>query len=279
MAYSAEISRANPTCFVLLVDQSGSMADPFGGESGRRKAEGVADATNKLLQNLVLKCAKEEGIRDYFQVGLVGYGGATAGSAFAGSLGGRELVPISEIGGSPARIEERSREREDGAGGLVRENIKFPVWVDPVAQGGTPMCGALSLAKNMLSSWVSQHRASFPPVVINITDGEATDGDPTGPADALRSVATDDGSVLLLNIHVSSNPAPPVSFPESEALLPDKFARLLFQMSSLLTPTMRLAANKEGIATTDGTRGFVFNAGMPQVIKFLDIGTRPSNLR
>jgi len=228
MTYSAEISRANPTCFVFLVDQSGSMSDPFGVDPARRKAEGVADATNKLLQNLVLKCAKEEGIRDYFNVGLIGYGGAAAASGFAGALAGRELVPISEIGGLPARIEERSREREDGAGGLVRENIKFPVWVDTMAQGGTPMCGALSLAKSMLTSWVAQHRASFPPVVINITDGESTDGDPSGPADALRSVGTDDGNALLLNIHVSSNPAPAILFPESDALLPDKFAKLLF---------------------------------------------------
>ena len=44
------------------------MDDPFGaGESKRKKADGVADAINRLLQNLVIKCAKEEGVRDYFQ--------------------------------------------------------------------------------------------------------------------------------------------------------------------------------------------------------------------
>jgi hypothetical protein len=30
---------------------------------------------------------------------------------------------------------------------------------------------------------------------------------------------------------------------------------------------------------TDGARGFVFNADIVAVIRFLDIGTRPSNLR
>ena len=30
MPYSAEISRSNPTCFVFVLDQSGSMADSFG---------------------------------------------------------------------------------------------------------------------------------------------------------------------------------------------------------------------------------------------------------
>lgn len=32
MPYSAEISRADPAYFIILLDQSGSMNDPFGGE-------------------------------------------------------------------------------------------------------------------------------------------------------------------------------------------------------------------------------------------------------
>jgi hypothetical protein len=116
MPYVAEISRANPSCFLFLIDQSGSMADLSPGES-KRKADGVADAINRLLQNLVIRCAKEEGIRDYFSIGVIGYG-AHAGPAFSGSLAGRELVPISEIGNMPARVEERTKKVDDGAGGL-----------------------------------------------------------------------------------------------------------------------------------------------------------------
>ena len=42
------------------------MADTFTGEAGKKKADGVADAINKLLQNLVIRCAKEEGVRRLF---------------------------------------------------------------------------------------------------------------------------------------------------------------------------------------------------------------------
>src|ERR1017187_3250147 len=97
MAYSAEISRTNPTLFVFLIDQSGSMADGVPDQPNRRKAEALADAINRLLQNLVIRCAKEEGVRDYFNVSVVGYG-AQVGPAFSGALAGRQLVPISEIG-------------------------------------------------------------------------------------------------------------------------------------------------------------------------------------
>ncbi|HKX29941.1 MAG TPA: VWA domain-containing protein, partial [Blastocatellia bacterium] len=96
MPYTSGISRTNPSCLLFLIDQSDSMQDPFGsGESTEKKADEVADAINHFLQNLVIKCAKSEGIRDYYHVGVIGYG-ATVGSAFIGALTGKELVPISD---------------------------------------------------------------------------------------------------------------------------------------------------------------------------------------
>ena len=279
MPYTAEISRSNPSCFLFLIDQSGSMGDLFAsGESRRKKSEGVADAINKLLQNLVIKCAKEEGVRDYFNVAVIGYG-ATVGSAYGGQLAGRDLVPVSEIANLPARIEERKRQVEDGAGALVAQSVRFPVWFDPIANGGTPMCQAFGRAISLLESWALQHPNSFPPVVINITDGEATDGDPSAPAEAIKKIHTTDGEPLLFNLHLSSVASTPIEFPDSEIGLPDQFAQMLFRMSNVLPAHIRDQARNEGYRVTDGSRGFVFNADLVSVIKFLDIGTRPSNLR
>lgn len=279
MAYSAEISRTEPACILLLIDQSGSMDDPFGGPGGsRKKAEGVADVTNRLLQNLVVRCAREEGIRDYFHLGVLGYG-ERVGSAFSGPLAGRGLVPISEIGHAPARLEERTREREDGMGGLVREKVRFPVWFEPVAHGPTPMCEVLARAAALVGDWLRERPEGFPPIVVNVSDGQPTDGDPTSAASALRALRSSDGEVLLLNVHLSSNPASPIQFPDAEAALPDAHSRLLFDMSSRLTPGMLAAAKEEGHAVREGARGFVFNADIVSLIKFLNIGTRPSNLR
>src|SRR5262245_42349538 len=149
MPYAAEISRTNPTCFLFLIDQSNSMAGPFGGQAGKKKAEGVADALNRLLQNLCLKCAKSDGIRDYFYVGVIGYG-AHVGLALGGPLRDQPLVPISQLANNPLRVEQRTRKVDDGAGGLVEQPFKFPVWVEPVAGGKTPMCKALGLAAGFL---------------------------------------------------------------------------------------------------------------------------------
>lgn len=278
--YSAEISRNNPTCFLFLVDQSGSMSDPFGnGESNRRKADALADAINRLLQNLVIRCSKSElKPRDYFHVGVVAYGN-TVGNGFSGPLAGSDLPPISAVAESPARLEERTKKVEDNAGGLVDQTIRFPIWFDPVANGGTPMCQALDRAKAILSNWLAERPSSFPPVVINLTDGEATDGDPLGTASALTSLASSDGNVLLFNCHLSSTRGSEVQFPSDDSNLPDQFAKLLFQMSSVLPPHIQNAAKQEGFAVSDGGRGFFFNADAVSVIRFLDIGTRPGNLR
>jgi hypothetical protein len=279
MPYTAEISRNNPSMFLFLIDQSASMADPFGGgEIQQKKAEAMADAVNRLLQNLSIKCAKEEGVRDYFHVGVIGYG-AQAGPAFGGGLVGRELVPISAVAGTPVRVETRNKKISDGAGGLIDQPVKFPIWFDPVANGGTPMCKALEEARRIVQGWLSQHPNCFPPVVINITDGESTDGEPTSAAASLRGLSSTDGEVLLFNLHLSSQRKPAVLFPNSESELPDQYARMLFQMSAPLTSIMMTAARQEGIGASEGSRGFGFNADLVAAIKFLDIGTRPSNLR
>lgn len=278
MSYTAEISRTNPSCLLFLIDQSGSMSDPWAGENNRKKAEELAVIINRLLQNLVIKCAKTEGIRDYYHIGVIGYG-ARVGPAFSGPLKARELAPVSEVANSPARVEERSKKIDDGTGGLVDQNIKFPIWLDPVADGGTPMCQALMRAHTIVSNWLNQHPDCFPPVVINISDGEATDGDPAVPAQTLKQLAGSDGNVLLFNVHLSSRKASPVEFPDSEEPLPDEYARRLFRMSSNLPGYMRNFAQQEGFNVSENTRGFVFNADMVAVIRFLDIGTRPSNLR
>jgi hypothetical protein len=279
MAYTAEISRTNPSCFLFLIDQSGSMDDPFAaGEPQRKKADGVADAINRLLQNLVIKCAKSEGVRDYYYAGVLGYG-SNVGPAFAGSLSGKELTSISEIAENPARVEERTKKVDDGAGGVLDQTVKFPIWFDAIARGGTPMCEALRRAETILSTWVADHPDCFPPIVINITDGESTDGDPSSAAEAMRRVASSDGETLLFNVHLSSHGAAPIEFPDTEAGLPDKYAELLYRTSSLLPSYMQNVARQEGYSVSDGSRGFVFNADMVSVIRFLDIGTRPSNLR
>ena len=127
-------------------------------------------------------------------------------------------------------------------------------------------------------TWCQEHPNGFPPIVINITDGEATDGDLVAEARKLTAIDCDDGSVLLFNVHLSSTAGPSIELPSSANTLPDEHAKLLFEASSRLTPFMVARAKELGMPAAENSRGFIFNAQPLHVIHFLDIGTRPANV-
>lgn len=275
--YSAEINRNNPTAFLFLIDQSGSMSDR--NENGKSLAELVADSINKLLQDLVTKCSKSEGIRNYFDVGVIGYGNNGCYNGFGGSLSGNIMHKIEDIANNPLRIEERSKKMPDGAGGIIEQNIKFPVWFEPIANGGTPMCDAFRMSANELVNWCDNHPQSFPPILINITDGEPTDGDPEELAEAIKQISTEDGNILVFNVHITKVSYNQILFADSEEKLPGENARMLFRMSNLLTAKMRELALNDGFNVNENSRGYCYNAEIVSLISFLDIGTRAANLR
>src|SRR6185503_13502669 len=163
--YSAEISRKNPGCFIFLLDQSASMEDPFGGSADRKKADELATIINKLIHNLSIRCAKGDSMYDYFHVAVIGYGQDTVvKSAFDGPLTGKDLIPMSELANNPLRIEDRTKKADDGAGGLVEQTVKFPLWFEAKHAGGTPMSSAFKTAAEMVQRWVAEHPKGFPPI-------------------------------------------------------------------------------------------------------------------
>ena len=273
MPYTAQISRTNPACILLLIDQSRSMAEPFVGLADQNKAGVVADAVNRLLQNVVLRSAKADGVRDYFHVGVIGYG-----KSIKAGLGGKIphdiLIPISRLGDHPLRIENRKKVSPDGAGGVIEQTVKFPVWFDPEATGPTPMCEAFAAAGLALNGFIARFPNAYPPILLNLTDGQPSDGNPQANARAIRNLTTSDGNALVFNLLLSTQPGLSVYFIASEAGLADDYSKLLYRMSSELPQRMWEAAKAEGFAIAPKARGVVFNADPTAVVRFLDIGTR-----
>jgi hypothetical protein len=284
--YAKSAERANPACIIFLLDQSYSMNDGIAG-TPRPKIEALAAGINRFLADLISLCEKgEEKPRHYFDVGVIGYttdrsdpprtlvGPVLQGAN--GTLSSRDLVSVVELFDDPLAIEDRQKMVDDGAGGLISTTVKFPVWYRkpvPDLMSGTPMCAALEYVKNIASPWCDSHPGSFPPVVIHLTDGEANDGDPEPPAEALKALSTQDGNLLLFNCHISESPANPVAFPSSEGMLTDDRAKALFRMSSELPETVRARAEIKGISCAPGARGMVFNADGAQMLLLIQLGT------
>ena len=282
MSYTAEISRNNPGCFLFLVDQSGSMHGALGGQPGSYKHEQAAAALNRTLSEIVQRCSQGEEIRDYFHVGIITYNTTGTGVPVV-------ITPFKDVGPAApfrlaseveavAEVIDRPVKESDGKGGLIELIEAVPEWLVPEASGATPMCDALTLAKQALEQWVNEHPESFPPIVINISDGAATDGDPVPIAKDIMNVATQDGDTLMFNVHLSEVSASPIMYPGDEGELPqyDGCALDLFRMSSVLPENSRKQAANLGIPVTDQSRGYVFNSDLSALVQFLEIGTRPA---
>ncbi len=276
MSYQAQISRDNPTCFLFVIDQSGSMDEKT--ESGRSKAQFVADVLNKTLYTLVTNCSKADGIRNYFDIGVLAYGASDVRTGFGGQLSGSVIHPMSAIGETPLRVEERARKMDDGAGGIVEQKTKFPIWFDPTSSGGTPMRAALTKALEIMAEWCDSHKNSYPPTILHVTDGQSTDGVPEDVAIALQQISTSDGQCLLFNLHVTAGGGQEILFPISDANLADEYSRMLFRMSSALPGHLAKFAGDKGYTISDGSRGFIFNGDPKCIVDFFEIGTRPQSV-
>lgn len=280
--YEAEINRKNPTAILIMIDQSASMdwnTQTYRGEE-KTYSQIVADMVNELLNELIGRCTKSEGVRDYFHTCVLEYGGIDDSNAYSlwdGNLKGKDWVSISELKQN-ARYEKKTVIKTIRGKSKVSE-IEMPYWFKPVANYGTPMGAAFTKAYELLKNWIlNGHTASYPPVVINITDGQQTDcidKELVEITKKIQALNTEDGQILVLNCHISTENKS-VIFPLSKDELADNFyAELLYEMSSVMPPVYNsdIAKIRNDTDTFSSYRGMAFNANMDTLFNLIDIGT------
>lgn len=265
--YTKQWSSTHPGCLIILIDQSGSMDEQFGGHqlgAGKRKCDMVATVLNNLLHEFVKTNTVGHEIKPRADIAVLSYEGNTVHSALGGTLATHPFVNLPELMTNPLRIDIRAKkEVDEDTGAIVEVPIHFPIWVEPMIGTTTPMCEAIRRAGELAEQWAITHMESYPPVVINITDGASTDGDPTPIAHELCQIWTNYGSALLFNCHITNLPDPKVEFPSSEHEIPhdpEKLARLLFSLSSFIPAAARNSIQQStGQPIEAEARGFIFN--------------------
>jgi hypothetical protein len=256
------IGTHQPGLLIISIDQSQSMTDPYEGTS---KQDFAALAANRCIYEIMNACRSGEIIKDRCHIGVIGYGQNTDLL-----LGGRP----SELEKEKKRMQVLKKKVPDGAGGLVEIEQKLPIYIEPQAENGTPMEKGFDLVGDLAEAWISENPNNFPPVVINITDGEPNDASKTErSAQRLLNLRTSDGNLLLLNAHIAVSAGQQIALPSNENGLPNEYARLLFRISSVLPEPMVNAARNAGFAPDPGARGFVMNAGAENLTKLLVFGS------
>jgi uncharacterized protein YegL len=259
------IGTHQPGLVLILIDQSQSMTNPYGRTS---KKDFAALAVNRCIYEIMNACQAGEMVKDRCTIGVIGYGKVTEVL-----VGGKP----SELEALVQRIQVLRKKVPDGAGGLTEIDQKLPIWVEAQADNGTPMEEAFDLATQLIQAWISENPHNFPPIVINITDGEPNNrSQAETAARRLLSLATSDGNVLLLNAHIADAAAQEIKLPSNENGLPNDFARLLYQISSVLPQPLLREARNAGFEPDDNARGFVMNAGAETLTKLLVFGSAPA---
>lgn len=236
--YTQSITRSHRTAFFLAIDCSGSMAEPIHFRGGcKAKSEVVATIANELLFELIERARRSDGVRDYYDIAVLGYHGDDEVTPLLADRAAMHTV--CEL----AAMERRIRD-------LAAEWVLRP-----------------------------ENAESFPPVVFNITDGEATDCDGEElrtVAEQIRSLATADGNVLLVNIHIATAAdMRPLLFPEpSEEHYANRYASLLYDCSSTMPEPFHAAIRElKGAGALPPFRGLCFNASAAELVSALNIGS------
>ncbi len=283
--YTAQITRNTPTAFIFLVDQSVSMkrtTNLYGEQI--TLAEAVARIVNKQIYDLILRCVKMNDIRHYYDIAVIGYGHDVY-SGWNGTLSGRDFVSPEEIKNNPYKkitVREEVRTRK----GTQIKEIEKNQWLEAKCDGyRTHVHKAFNRAKLLLENWMKDHHENdcYPPTIINITDGQFTDTSReqlVQQANELKSMFTNDGNVLLWNIHITPNSVEQVLLPIGKPELKgDKYSELLYDMSSLLPERYNADIESKMNIAAGNVRHVAMsvNVDTSRLMQLMDIGT-PTNI-
>ena len=283
--YTAQITRNTPTAFIFLVDHSVSMQNEttlFGEKM--TMAEAAARIVNMQINELVLRCIKSNEVRHYYDIAVIGYD-EEAYSDWNGELEGRDFVSPEELRDNPYKRIVTREEKRTRKGTVIKEVEKVQ-WIEANCDGSwTHVHKAFDRAKRLLTDWMKEHHEKdcYPPTIINITDGwfnGASKEYVLQQANELKSMFTNDGNVILFNIHITDEDtiesiACPIM---KEELNNDVYAEMLFDMSSLLPERYNADISRCLNDNRDGRhRAMGVNADATTLIKLMDIGT-PTNI-
>jgi hypothetical protein len=278
--YSQEITRRHRAAIVIAIDQSCSMGGYMELNGWRlSKAEAVSMVTGSLIDELIMRSCRDGGYRYYYDIALIGYSGDEIYPLF-----GREIkfYPITMFAEQEVEKIAYALDHKSFNRGVVPIHREVSQWVKPKAVGATPMCKMINTVTTIVAEWCAKEENcdSFPPLVFNITDGEASDANYDmlrSAAYRLRNTGTTDGKTLFMNIHISAESNHErIVFPSSQEVpIEIRHAHLLMDMSSVLPEQLHsyIRDNRRHFSKPPYI-AMSYNASMSELVTALNIGTR-----
>lgn len=266
-------SSTKPGLLIILIDQSGSMLAPCPGDPDHNKTQFASLAVNNVIDNIIQKNFNGEEPKNRCFISVIGYN-HNVSEITSGWL--KELV------NNPKRIETMKKKVLDGTGGLIEQEVKKPIWVEPITEdGATNMLGAFAFAKDLCKSWIDQNPDRPAPVIINISDGmpyydrkpvETCMEETLALAEEIKQIQNMDGHVLIFNALIGNDSAT-VEFPSDGNSIKNSDAKFIYGISSEVPGAYKAAAEKNGFNVQPGSRGCIFNADAVGLVRLINFGS------
>ena len=264
-----QFSSAHPGLIAYVIDQSGSMSEPY--PEGGTKAKFTQLAVSSAINETINANFDGETPKDRANISLIGFGK---------SVQEIRTDKLSEFANNPYRIESGTKKVSDGNGGLVEVAVQNPVYFEPVADGLTPLAEALGVVKQVFIRIKEKYPESPDSVAILVTDGmprsEGVD-DAVEEANAI-ALAEEIKAMggLIFGCHIG-NGRNKCEFPVTEDELPDDQAKFIYKVCSIVPESYKEAARKLELNVSENSRAMVTNADPTTFVKFINFGSSGTN--
>ena len=281
--YDKQITSAEPGLMILLIDQSMSMSTTMA-ETEQGESYTIAKVAKIIsdtkLYDALRKCMRGDVFKPYIDLAVIGYG--------VGIHSALPKIPLEQFPFSVTKLEDAYIAKNDSD---TDDNSMIPKpkleWIEERADGQmTPTLAAFTKAREIIEKWLPDHQTSFPPIVINMSDGLPND-DPvfnqmcqeaaeqgiprlgdlsqTGlitQSKAIQGMGTEDGKCLVGNIQLDVVATHSLQYPSSidEAENIDPLTKFMFEMSSVIPDSLREYAKGRGIDLEPGAHFYTLNA-------------------
>lgn len=237
--YSSIITEENPVVVFLILNQSYPTEElvTFGDKKmSKAQAEGII--VDQVINELIVRNTSSGIIDDKYQLAVVGYGDYAYNC-----LDKKNVQSLKELNDNPL-IEKTLIKEIKTRQGIKKIETKQSAWVKPRSDGGAYLKKALDRVKDMVDIWTEKHPASFPPIIIHITEyryHSAEDSDMIQLAREMRSLFTNDGNALFFNIIIAGEEdSVSVMFPSSKREIGEShYGQVYYLMSSTLPSTYK----------------------------------------
>ncbi|MFI3258780.1 MAG: hypothetical protein R3Y16_01650 [Rikenellaceae bacterium] len=247
------------------------------------KIEALSKASNRVLSELYMRAMGCSKVRDYYDIAVVGYYNDHIVSLLTDSVD-EPFISVASLDEMCSKSGSRWINLHALTTFSTRESLGEVSNATMLleAKGATPMLEAMFYLYEIMDRWCSrpENYESVAPTVLHITDGHPTDSDLGSVVDAatrIMELGTNDGGVLLLNIHLEDRKySPELLFPTDEEISqhPDRFVQMMARASSIVPKSFYpLVREMKGSLSEQGHRALGCNVSVIDMISMMSIGT------